>query len=107
MSRLRWLRLSAGVFLATGVLANGATAAPDSMNAVPQVPAEDIFGFTSPSDVGNPGDRSFANENDGRSGKRSGAYNALDTKYEFGRTLDQDTWVAGSFFGAYNHSRDG
>jgi hypothetical protein len=106
MLRLRWLKLCAGVFLATGVLANGAAAQPDSANAVPEVPAEDIFGFTSPSGVGNPGDRSFVNENDGRSGKRSGVYNALDTKYEFGRTLDKNTWVGGSFFGSYNHSRD-
>jgi hypothetical protein len=39
---------------------------------VPEVPGDDIFGFTDPTDVGHPGDTTFANENDGRWGKRSG-----------------------------------
>jgi hypothetical protein len=71
---------------------------------VADVPSEDIFGFSSPTDVGNTGDTGFANENDGRLGKRSGGYGALNTKYEFSRTLPGDTWVAGSFFGAYYHA---
>lgn len=79
---------------------------PSAEKDVPQVPGDDIFGFTSPTDVGNPGDTGFANENDGRVGKRDGSYGALNTKYEFSRTLANDWWVAGSFFGAYNHARD-
>ena len=35
-----------------------------------QVPGDDIFGFTSPTDVGKLGDSGFVNENDGRFGKR-------------------------------------
>jgi hypothetical protein len=73
---------------------------------VPQVPGDDIFGFTSPTDVGNPGDSNFVNENDGRTSKRQGSYGALNTKYEFSRTVAQDWWIAGSLFDAYYHSRD-
>ncbi len=73
---------------------------------LPQVPSDDIFGFTSPTDVGKPGDSGFANENDGRFGKRQGRYEALNTKYEFDRTVADDWWVAGSLFGAYYHASD-
>ncbi len=66
-----------------------------------QVPGDDIFGFTSPTDVGNPGDGGFVNENDGRFGKRQGTYRALNTKYEFSRTVAEGWWMAGSLFGAY------
>ena len=76
-------------------------------SAIPQVPSEDIFGFTSPTDIGNAGDTSFANEHDGRLGKRAGRYQALDSKIEFSRTLPGDWWIAGSFFSAYNRVREG
>jgi hypothetical protein len=66
-----------------------------------QVPGDDIFGFTSPTDVGNPGDSGFTNENDGRFGKRQGTYRSLNTKYEFSRTVAEGWWMAGSLFGAY------
>jgi hypothetical protein len=79
-------------------------AARGAETKVAEVPSEDIFGFTSPTDVGNPGDTGFANENDGRLGKRSGIYRALNTKYEFGKTLPGDWWIASSIFGAYNHA---
>jgi hypothetical protein len=68
-----------------------------------QVPGDDIFGFTSPTDVGKPGDTGFANENDGRFGKRQGTYGALNTKYEFSRTVADGWWMAGSLFGALYH----
>jgi hypothetical protein len=73
---------------------------------VAQVPGDDIFGFTSQTDVGKPGDSGFANENDGRLGKRQGAYGALNTKYEFSRTVADGWWMAGSLFGAYYHAQD-
>jgi hypothetical protein len=73
---------------------------------VPQVPGDDIFGFTSPTDVGNPGDSGFANENDGRFGKRQGSYGALNTKYEYSHTVADGWWMAGSLFGAYYHAQD-
>jgi hypothetical protein len=73
---------------------------------VPQVPNDDIFGFTTPTDIGNAGDTNVANENDGRSGKRGGRYNALDSKLEFSRTLPGDWWLAGSLFSAYNRAQN-
>src|SRR5208283_5098661 len=73
---------------------------------VSQVPGDDIFGFTSPTDVGKPGDSGFVNENDGRFWKRQGTYVALNTKYEFSRTVADGWWMAGSLFGAYYHSQD-
>ncbi|MBX9774697.1 MAG: hypothetical protein K2Y71_09810 [Xanthobacteraceae bacterium] len=73
---------------------------------VPDVPGDDIFGFTTPTDVGNPGDTGFANENDGRSGKRGGRYHALNAKYELGHTVAADWWVGIAAFGAYNAARN-
>src|SRR6185295_20349876 len=81
-------------------------AKPSVESNVPEVPGDDIFGFTAPTDIGNPGDTGFANEIDGRFGKRSGSYSAWFSKYEFSRTLSEDWWIAGSFFGAYHHSRN-
>ncbi len=74
--------------------------------AAPEVPGDDIFGFTSPTDVGKAGDTGFANENDGRFGKRQGTYGVLNTKYEFSRTVADGWWIAGSLFGAFYHARD-
>jgi hypothetical protein len=73
---------------------------------VPEVPGDDIFGFTTPTDLGNAGDTDFANENDGRVGKRGGAYRALNAKYELGHTFVADWWVGVSMFAAANYSRN-
>lgn len=73
---------------------------------VPDVPGDDIFGFTTPTDVGNPGDTGFANENDGRAGKRTGSYRALNAKYELGHTFAPDWWVGTSLFAAHNFSHN-
>ena len=70
------------------------------------VPGDEIFGFSTPTDVGNPGDIGFANENDGRAGKRGGMYRALNARYEFGYTFAPDWWVGASLFGSYNHARN-
>ncbi len=96
------------------VLAGGAARAADpaAKNApsrevsVPDVPGDDIFGFTSPTDLGKPGDRMFVNENDFRLGKRVGAYGALNSKYEFSYTINEDWWIAASPFLAVNRIRD-
>jgi hypothetical protein len=95
----------AGAFaVALLVLQTSAIAAADS--EPPDVPGDDIFGFTSATDVGKPGDTGFANENDGRLGKRDGSYFALNTKYEFSRTFAPDWWIAGSLFAARNYARN-
>ena len=97
---------SATAIALLGIVFGCASALAAEDKSVPEVPAEDIFGFTSPTDIGNPGDIAFANENDGRLGKRDGRYRVLDTKYEFSRTLPDDWWIAGSLFGTFHHTRD-
>jgi hypothetical protein len=72
---------------------------------VPDVPGDDIFGFTTPTDVGNPGDTGFVNENDGRVGKRGGSYRALSAKYESGHTFAPDWWAGVSLFAARHRAR--
>ena len=69
---------------------------------VAQVGNDDIFGFTSASELGDAGDTGFANENDGRIGKRSGSYGALNAKYQLSYAITPDFWVAGSGFLARN-----
>src|SRR5579885_633591 len=95
-SRTQYCALLAGIFWLPVIQAQAQN--------VPDVPGDDIFGFTSPTDIGNAGDKACGNENDGRFGKRSGSYNALNTKYEFSRTLTESWWIAGSLFGSYNHA---
>lgn len=70
-----------------------------------EVPGDDIFGFTSPSDVGKPGDHGIAIENSFRLGKRDGNYGALSTKLEYGRTLATDFWLGVSAFGSWHDMR--
>jgi len=73
---------------------------------VAEVPGDDIFGFTTPTDVGNSGDTGFGNENDGRAGKRAGTYRAFSARYELGYTFAPDWWVGGSLFASHNHARN-
>jgi hypothetical protein len=73
---------------------------------VPDVPGDDIFGFTTPTDLGNPGESGFANENDGRAGKRGGRYQALNAKFELGHTFAPDWWIATSLYAARHRVRD-
>jgi hypothetical protein len=101
--------LRAIVFLAVFAIAcEKPAAAADATAATnastPTVPGDDIFGITSPTDLGNAGDRGFANENDGRIGKRSGLYGALNAKYEFSYTISPDWWIAASPFLAYDRT---
>jgi hypothetical protein len=70
------------------------------------VPGENIFGFTDPTDVGNPGDTAIGSENTGRTGKRLGRYFTLQSKTELSRTLGENTWGAVSLFNSYYRVRD-
>ena len=65
------------------------------------VPGENIFGFTDPTDVGNPGDTALKSENTGRLGKRMGRYFALESKTELSRTLGENLLGAVSLFNSY------
>ncbi len=90
------------------VMAADAAKAPQAPPApqLPQVTGDAIFGFTSPTDLGNPGDTAIGNENDGRVGKRDGRYFALNQKFELSRTITPQWWVAASAFLAHNNSRN-
>jgi hypothetical protein len=72
----------------------------------PTVGNDDIFGYTTATELGDAGDTEFANENDGRVGKRQGSYGALNSKYEFSYVINPDWWVAASAFLAWNNVRN-
>lgn len=72
----------------------------------PEVPGDDIFGFTSTTDTGDKGEKGFANELNGFRGKRIGNYQVLSNKMEFSYTPAEDWWVAASGFIA-NHRING
>jgi hypothetical protein len=82
---------------------SNAAATPASATT-PSVPGDDIFGFTTPTDPGNPGDLAYFNENDGRLGKRDGRYGALNSKFALGYTFAENWWVGGAFFTALNRT---
>ncbi len=71
-------------------------------NDIPQVPDDQIFGFTSPTGVGEVGEKGFATELDGRLTKRDGSYNGFNSKSELGYTFAKDWWIGGSFFGGWD-----
>lgn len=79
--------------------------APQVTEQEQSVPGEDIFGFTSPTDVGNVGDMGLALENDGRFGKRDGRYRVLTQKLEASRTFAPNWSYALSLFGDWHNSK--
>jgi hypothetical protein len=102
----RCLRFFAGVLMlllashAMGVdaLAQTKNGSSGNANDIPEVPGDDIFGFTSATDVGDKGDLGFANELTGFRGKRDGSYRWLSNKMELGYTFAENWWIAGSAF---------
>jgi hypothetical protein len=63
-------------------------------NKFPDVPGGDIFGFTDPADVGNPGDCGLAFEYSGAAGKADGRYYTGTLKTEFSATIAENLAVA-------------
>ncbi len=72
---------------------------------VPEVPGGDIFGITSPTDVGDKGDYGIANEFDGRLQKRDGSYRAFGNKTELGYTFADNWWMGASVVFSSFHIR--
>src|SRR5829696_4832266 len=69
--------------------------APDANEQSPlEVPGGDIFGFTSPTDVRNPGDRGLAFELSNRAGKRGGHYWSATLKTQFSYTAEENFAIA-------------
>lgn len=71
----------------------------------PEVPGGDLFGFTSPTDVGSPGDCGIAVEFSGHAGKADGRYDAGTLKTQFGATITDNLAVAVSPFVTYHRIR--
>jgi hypothetical protein len=68
----------------------------------PEVPGGDIFGFSNPTDIGDPCEWSFASENTGLAGKRDGSFLAVFSKSQFTYTYSENLAFAFSAFTAYN-----
>jgi hypothetical protein len=77
-------------------------AAGPAANTFPDVPGDGIFGFTSPTDVGNPGDCAMALEYSGRAGKADGRYDMGTLKTEFSATIAENLFLAVSPFATYH-----
>jgi hypothetical protein len=73
----------------------------EPLPGTPVVPGGSIFGFTDPTDLGDPCTWSFASENTGRAGKRDGSYFGLASKSETSYTYTSDIAFAFSAFTAY------
>lgn len=69
----------------------------------PVVPGGDIFGFTSPTDIGDPCSWSFASEWSGRAGRRDGSYLVLSDKNQLSYTYSDR--IAFAFSGFANYTR--
>lgn len=84
--------------IATGHAAAKKKQPSDAQVEIPDITSDYIFGFTSPTGLGNAGDLGFSNESDGRVRKRDGSYSAYNAKFELGYTISQPWWVAASVF---------
>lgn len=67
----------------------------------PVVPGGDLFGITSPTDIGDPCSWAFATEFTGRAGKRDGSYLAITDKNQFTYTFSDRLAFAFSPFLTY------
>lgn len=76
----------------------------DDESAV-EVPGGDIFGFTDPTDVGDPGDKSLALETTTRIGKAGGLYASPTLKTELSHTIAPNLAVSLSSFLTGHHIR--
>ena len=74
----------------------------EPLKGTPEVPGGDIFGFTSPTDIGDPCSWSLAGELTGRAGKRDGSYLAVTKKTQLGYTYSDRMAFALSMFNTYN-----
>lgn len=82
---------------------SGKESGKEGGNDIPEVPGDEIFGFSAGTDTGDKGDRGFANELNGFHGKRFGSYTALSNKMEFSATPADNLWLAASAFVANNY----
>ena len=89
------------LIVTSGLLAVHPALAQPSSDEQPgalEVPGGDIFGFTSPTDVGDPGDTGLALETTTRLGKRGGTYVSPTLKAQVSRTVARNLALAFSPF---------
>jgi hypothetical protein len=72
----------------------------------PSVPGGDIFGFTDPTDIGDPCSWALASENNGRVAKGDGSYFALTNKTEVSYTYSSIVSFSLSLFTVYTRWSD-
>lgn len=105
MNLLRFFLASAFVTASAACFAADKPAAEPSTERA-QVPGDDIFGFTSPSDTGTVGESSFSLESTTRFGKSDGLYVTPSVKIELGYAIAENFWVALSPFVTNYRIRD-
>ena len=89
--------LAVALWLATA-FGVSAQPSPSEQPKAFEVPSGDIFGFTTPTDVGSPGDKDIALETTSRLGKRGGTYWSPTLKTQIGGTVADNVWVGLSPF---------
>ena len=76
---------------------------PEPAPGTPEVPGGDIFGFISPTDIGDPCSFAYAAEITGRAGKRDGRYFTATKKSQFAYTYsDQLSFAVSPFVSAFS-----
>jgi hypothetical protein len=93
--------LAAALFATVSGAALAQTAPAPAAPAAPSMPGGDIFGLTSSSDTGNPGDRGIAFETSSRAGRDSGGYWFTTLKTQLSATIAPNLAVAISPFVTY------
>lgn len=92
------LRLWGGLLAGAALLILASPAMPEET-----VPDDDIFGFTSPTGIGEAGERSIAIENNARIGKGPGTFGSLTTKLQVSEALTDRVWGSFSLYHTSHH----
>jgi hypothetical protein len=81
-------------------------ATPEPEPKHPEVPGDNIFGFTDPTDLGNPGDCGVSFEYTGSAGKADGRYRFGTLKSEFSATVADNLMLAIAPFVTFHNIRN-
>ena len=92
--------------LAVGLAQAAEPGAPGSQPSFPEVAGGDIFGFTAPTDTGDPGAHGAGFELDGAFGKRGGRYNVLTQKWAYERVIAENWSLGLAMFTAFHSLRN-
>ncbi|MBM3609825.1 MAG: hypothetical protein FJX29_15510 [Alphaproteobacteria bacterium] len=108
--QFRFKNFLAAVVLAPVLAASAALAkdgpAGSEKPSFPEVAGGDIFGFTAPTDTGDPGSHGAGLEIDGAFGKRGGRYNVLTQKWAYERVVAENWSMGFAMFTAFHSLRN-